>query len=218
MELFKAEFYQWYGQTETGMVSVLRPEDHVERSQCTGREIFHADVRVVNADGHDTPAGEVGEIISAQNPLGMIGYYNMEEEKRKTIRDGWIHTGDLARVEGHGYFTIVGRSKDMIISGAENIYPKEIEDIIITHPGVEEAAVIGTPDSTWGESVCAVVVAKKGHQVDEASIIEFCAARLSGYKKPKRVEFRDELPKNAAGKVLKNVLRGPYWTGQKRQV
>jgi acyl-CoA synthetase (AMP-forming)/AMP-acid ligase II len=142
----------------------------------------------------------------------------MEEETRVTIREGWIHTGDVARVEGEGYLTIVGRTKDMIISGAENIYPKEIEDIIITHPAVEEVAVIGIPDEIWGESVCAVVVPKKGLQIDDASIIEFCAGRLSGYKKPKRVEFRDELPKNAAGKVTKNILREPFWAGRQRHV
>jgi acyl-CoA synthetase (AMP-forming)/AMP-acid ligase II len=218
MDLFKSNFYQWYGQCETGMVTVLRPEDHVERYDCTGREMFNADIRVVDREGQDTPLGEAGEIISAQKPLGMIAYYKMEEATRETIREGWIHTGDVARVEGEGYLTIVGRTKDMIISGAENIYPKEIEDTIITHPGVEEVAVIGIPDEVWGESVCAVVVAKKGYQVDEATIIEFCAARLSGYKKPKRVEFREELPKNAAGKVTKNVLREPFWAGRQRHV
>ncbi|MCK4783704.1 MAG: AMP-binding protein, partial [Desulfobacteraceae bacterium] len=216
--IFKSSFYQWYGQTETGMVTVLRPEDHVEQSHCTGREMFNADIRIVDEKGNDTPVGQVGEIISAQKPLGMIGYHKMEEATKETIREGWIHTGDLARVEGEGYFTIVGRTKDMIISGAENIYPKEIEDAIITHPGVEEVAVIGIPDEVWGESVCAVVVTKKGYQVDEVAIIEFCAARLSGYKKPKRVEFRNELPKNAAGKVMKNVLREPFWAGRQRHV
>ena len=218
MDLFKSSFYQWYGQTETGMVTVLRPEDHDERSHCTGREMFNADIRVVDQEGRDTPVGEAGEIISVQKPLGMIGFHKMEEATRQTIREGWIYTGDVARVEGGGYLTIVGRTRDMIISGAENIYPKEIEDAIITHPGVEEVAVIGIPDEVWGESVCAVVVPKKGYQVDEATIIEFCAARLSGYKKPKRVEFREELPKNAAGKVTKNVLREPFWAGRQRHV
>jgi len=106
----------------------------------------------------------------------------------------------------------------MIISGAENIYPKEIEDVIITHPGVAEVAVIGIPDEIWGESICAVVVPKKGLQIDDTSIIEFCTSQLSGYKKPKRVEFMDELPKNAAGKVTKNILREPYWAGRQRHV
>jgi fatty-acyl-CoA synthase len=218
MDLFKSGFYQWYGQTETGMVTVLRPEDHAEWSHCTGREMYNADIRIVDQEGRDTPLGEAGEIISAQKPLGMIGFHKMEEANRETIRDGWIHTGDVARVEGEGYLTIVGRTKDMIISGAENIYPKEIEDVIITHPGVAEVTVIGIPDEIWGESVCAVVVPKEGRQLDETAIIEFCAAGLSGYKKPKHVEFKDELPKNAAGKVMKHVLREPYWAGRDRKV
>ncbi len=218
MQIFNAHFYQWYGQTETGMVAVLRPEDHSERSQCTGREMFNADLRVVNTEDQDAPVGEVGEIISSQKPLGMIGYFKMEEANKRTIRDGWIHTGDLARVEGNGYFTIVDRLTDMIISGAENIYPKEIEDVISSHPGVQEVAVFGIPDEIYGESVCAVVVKKEGYQLDQKEIINFCASKLAGYKKPKRVEFTDELPKNPSGKVTKNVLREPFWAGRKKKV
>jgi fatty-acyl-CoA synthase len=218
MKIFKAGFYQWYGQTETGMVSVLRPEDHTERSQYTGREIFNADIKVVDEEGNNTPIGDVGEIFCAREPLGMIGYYKMEEVNKRVIREGWIHTADLARVEGNGYFTIVDRLTDMIISGAENIYPKEIEDVISSNPAVREVAVFGIPDEIYGESVCAVVIKKKGYQLDQEEIINFCASKLAGYKKPKRVEFMDELPKNASGKVTKNVLREPYWAGRKKKV
>lgn len=218
MGLFKAGFYQWYGQTETGMVSVLRPEDHKDRSQCTGREMFNADIRVVDEEGNDKPAGEVGEVICAQEPLGMIGYYKMEEANKRVIRDGWIHTADLARAEGDGYFTIVDRLTDMIISGAENVYPKEIEDVISSHPGVREVAVFGIPDEVYGEAVCAVVVRKEGHPLDQEAIISFCASKLAGYKKPKRVEFMDDLPKNPSGKVTKNVLRDPYWADRKKRI
>ncbi|MGZ4857609.1 MAG: class I adenylate-forming enzyme family protein [Methanobacteriaceae archaeon] len=217
-DLFKVRFYQWYGLTETGMVSVLRPEDHLERSQCTGREMFNADLRVVDEEGRDAVVGGVGEIITAQKPLGMIGYFKMEEANKRTIRDGWIYTADLARVEGNGYFTVVDRLTDMIISGAENIYPKEIENVISSHPGVREVAVFGIPDEVYGESVCAVVVKKEGNQLDKEEIINFCDSKLAGYKKPKRVEFMDELPKNPSGKVTKNVLRDPYWAGRKRKV
>ncbi len=217
-EIFQAQFYQWYGQTETGMNSILRPEDHARCSQFTGREIFNAELRIVDLNGQDTPLGQVGEIISAQKPLGMIGYNKMAAETKKTIRDGWIYTGDLARVEGDGYFTVVDRLKDMIISGAENIYPKEIEDVISSHPGVREVAVIGIPDEIYGESVCAVVVTKPDCALDEAAIIEFCAARLARYKKPKKVVFTSELPKNAAGKVTKNILRAPFWTDRKKRI
>jgi acyl-CoA synthetase (AMP-forming)/AMP-acid ligase II len=216
--LFDAKFYQWYGQTETGMVVVLRPEDHKDRSQCTGREVFNADVRVVDEEGKTTPSGEIGEIITDQRLGGMIGYLNMPEADKETIRDGWIYTGDMARVEKGGYLTIVDRKRDMIISGGENIYPKEIEDLIGGYPGVQEVAVIGIPDDVWGESVCAVVVKRDKYEVDEAEIARFCASRLSGYKKPKSVEFVDELPRNAAGKVTKNVLREPYWAGRQKRI
>jgi acyl-CoA synthetase (AMP-forming)/AMP-acid ligase II len=217
-KVFKAGFYQWYGQTETGMVSVLRPEDHVKRSQSTGREIFNAEIRIVDDEGRDVPVGEVGEIITAQMPLGMLSYYGQEEATERAMRDGWIHTEDLARVEEDGYFTVVDRLRDMIISGAENIYPKEIEDVISGHPGVEEVVAFGIPDEMWGEAVCVAVVRKKGHQLDQADIVDFCASRISSYKKPKVVEFRDDLPKNAVGKVTKNVLREPYWAGRAKRV
>ncbi|OGP78126.1 MAG: hypothetical protein A2V86_02995 [Deltaproteobacteria bacterium RBG_16_49_23] len=218
MGVFKTGFYQWYGQTETGMVSVLRPEDHMERSQFTGRELFNADLRIVDEEGNDTPAGEVGEIISAQKTLGMIGYYNLPEATQKTVRNGWIHTGDLARVEDDGFFTIVDRISDMIISGAENIYPKEIEDTISSHPGVLEVAVFGIPDEIYGESVCAAIVKKEGYPLTQDDIVNYCASRISSYKKPKRVEFKNELPKNASGKITKNVLRDPFWAGRKKRV
>ncbi len=218
MDLFKCGFYQWYGLTETGMVSVLRPEDHKERSQCTGREMFNADIRVVDENSNDTPVGEVGEIICSQSHGGMIGYYGLEEATKRTIRDGWIHTADLARVEGSGYFTVVDRMTDMIISGGENVYPKEIENTIMSHPGVREVAVFGIPDEVYGESVCAVVVNKEGYKLTRDEIINFCASRLSGYKKPKRVEFIDELPKNPTGKITKNVLKEPYWASQKKRI
>jgi acyl-CoA synthetase (AMP-forming)/AMP-acid ligase II len=217
-DVFQAQFYQWYGLTETGMNSILRPEDHTRRSQFTGRETFNAELRIVDQNGQDTPVGEIGEIISAQKPLGMIGYNKMAGETEKTIRDGWIYTGDLARVEGDGYFTVVDRLKDMIISGAENIYPKEIEDVLSSHPAVLEVAAIGIPDEIFGESVCAVVVTKTDGSLNETAVIEFCAARLARYKKPKKVVFMSELPKNAAGKVTKNVLRAPFWADREKHI
>jgi len=217
-ELFQAEFYQWYGQTETGMNSVLRPEDHTKYSQCTGREMFNAEIRIVGEDGRDKAVGEIGEIISAQRPLGMSGYLNLDQVTGETIKDGWIYTGDLARVEGDGFFTVVDRIKDMIISGAENIYPKEVEDVINTHPDVREVAVIGIPDDIFGESVCAFVALHKHAALDEKAIIEFCAEHLARYKKPKKVLFVEELPKNVAGKVTKNVLREPFWKNREKTI
>lgn len=216
--LFQADFYQWYGQTETGMVSVLRPEDHDLYSQCTGRELFNSDLRIVDHKGKDVAKGEVGEIISSQRPLGMISYHSMDEGTAEAIIDGYIHTGDLARNEGNGYFTIVDRMKDMIISGAENIYPKEVENTIMAHKGVFEVAVFGIPDEIYGESVCAAVVGKDGFELSEEEIIKLCAERLSSYKKPKKVVFMDELPKNPSGKVTKNDLRAPFWDEKKTQI
>lgn len=219
LKVFKgARFYQWYGQVETGMVSVLRPEDHEEHSQCTGRETFNADLRIVDENGNDVPEGGRGEIISAQRPLGMTGYYKMDQANVETIIDGWIYTGDIARREKDGFFTIVDRIKDLIISGAENIYPKEIEDVIMRHPRVFEVAVFGIPDEVYGETVCAAVVPKAGQKLEETEIIDFCGLNLSGYKKPKKVIFMADLPKNANGKVTKNVLREPFWAGQERKV
>jgi fatty-acyl-CoA synthase len=200
------------------MVSVLRPSDHMHHSQWTGREVFNAELRIVDEKGEDTPEGEIGEIISAQEHLGMIGYHKMDAANKKTIRKGWIHTGDLARVEENGYFTIVDRMKDVIISGAENIYPQEIENVLLRHPGVREVTVFGIPDEVYGESVCAVVVKKEGVQMGLQDVIDFCASQISSYKKPKRIEFVDELPKNASGKVTKNVLREPYWVGHEKRV
>jgi fatty-acyl-CoA synthase len=148
----------------------------------------------------------------------MLGYHKKEKATAETIRNGWIHSGDLARVEQDGYFTIAGRSKDMIVSGAENIYPTEIEDVISDHPQVREVAVIGIPDEIWGESVCAMLVPQKNHDLTETGVIEYCTARLSGYKKPKKVVFMNGLPKNAAGKVMKHVLREPFWKNRARKV
>ncbi len=216
---FNADFYQFYGSTEGGLVMVLRPEDHHgERSQFTGREIINTRVRIVDENGKDVKVGEIGEIISRNQGCGMIGYYKNDEANRATIKDGWIHTGDLARVEENGYFTIVDRLKDMIISGAENIYPKEIETVISTHPGVKEIAVFGIPDDVYGESVGAAVVRRPGYEFGPEEIIDYCAKKLSGYKKPKRVVFLDDLPKNASGKVTKNVLREPFWAGKKKRI
>ena len=217
-ESFHADLYQFYGLTETGMNAVLRPEDHAQWAHCTGREMFYADLRIVDDNGADVGVGTIGEIISRQHPMGMIGYINDALATREAIIDGWIRTGDLARNDGDGLFTIVDRKKDMLISGAENIYPKEIELVIAAHPDVLEVAVFGIPDPVYGESVCAAVVTRSTADLSEAAVVTWCAQRLAGFKKPKRVVFVAELPKNAAGKVTKHVLKAPYWREQERSV
>lgn len=209
---------QFYGMTETGMNAVLRPQDHEHHAQCTGREMFHAELRIVDEQMRDVGVGEVGELISRLSPLGMMGYLNNEKATREAIVDGWIRTGDVARHEGDGLFTVVDRKKEMIISGAENIYPREVENAIAAHPGVADVAVFGIPDPVYGESVAAAVVRRPGASVTADEVRAWCGQRIASYKKPRQVEFVDELPKNAAGKVTKQVLREPYWRGRDRGV
>jgi len=212
-QVFGAGHYQFYGMTETGMTAVLTPEDHELHPQGTGRAMKPARLRLIDEEGRDVAVGGVGELISRRGPLGMIGYLGRDEATREILRDGWIHTGDLARNLGDGYFVIVDRKKDMIISGAENIYPREIELVLMNHPGVREAAVFGIPDAVYGEAVCAAVVPGRDTTLTDEEVISWCAAHLAGYKKPKKVVLMHELPKNAAGKILKNRLKAPYWQG-----
>ena len=226
MEVFGNIFFQAYGQTESGpVITVLRKEDHVpngserevRRLASCGRAALDVDVRVVDEQGREVRPGEVGEII-ARSDWNMIGYWNQPELTEQTIRKGWLYTGDMATVDEDGYIYIVDRKKDMIISGGENIYPREVEEVLYRHPAVLEAAVIGVPDDKWGESVKAVVVLKSGASATEAEIIEHCKAGLASYKKPKSVDFVQVLPKTPSGKVLKRDLRERYWQGRERRV
>jgi fatty-acyl-CoA synthase len=202
-----ANFNQLYGSTEAGMVSALRSEDHERWSQTTGRQALLTESRIVDDEGKAVPVGGVGEIIVNQRTMGMIGYWRNPEATRETIRDGWIYTGDLARVEPEGFFTLVDRRKDVIISGGENIYPKEVENVIATHPAVREIAVFGLPDPLYGESVCAAVVLWPGRHATAEELEAHCRAHLAAYKRPRRVEFLDALPRNASDKVQKRILR-----------
>ena len=179
----------------------------IHRISGVGKAIPGYELRVVDARGHDLPAGEVGEVLARGKRI-MKGYWNNPEATKKAIRDGWLHTGDLVSMDEDGYLYLGGRTKDMINRAGENIYPIEIEEILHSHPRVVESAVIGVPDEYWGEIVKAVIVLNPGEQATPNEIIEFCRERLASYKKPSIVEFVEELPKNALGKVLKNVLRG----------
>ncbi|MBN2031665.1 MAG: long-chain-fatty-acid--CoA ligase [Deltaproteobacteria bacterium] len=226
MRRFKCQFMQFYGQTETGpLTTVLRPEDHVlEGSEAqsaklasAGRTILNYEARIVDPKGRDLPAGEVGELIVRSESM-TIGYWRLPEETEKAIKDGWLHTGDFARLDEEGYVYIVDRKNDMIISGGKNIYPREIEEVLYRHDAVLEAAVIGVPDDHWGESVRALVVLKPGRKASEADIVSFCRQNLASYKKPRWIEFREELPKNPTGKILKRVIRDEYWKGRERKI
>ncbi len=163
------------------------------------------------------PSGEVGEIIVRSEAM-TIGYWELPEETAKTIRDGWLYTGDFGKFDDEGYVYIVDRKHDMIISGGKNIYPREIEEVIYGHEAVLEAAVIGVPDDYWGESVKAFVVLKNGMKATEQEIIELCKKTIASYKKPRYVEFMQQLPKSPTGKILKRVIREQYWNGKEKKV
>jgi acyl-CoA synthetase (AMP-forming)/AMP-acid ligase II len=205
-------FWQGYGSTECGMVGVLRAEDHPHHAACTGREAVLTESRIVDEAGRDVGVGEVGEIIVRQASMGMLGYWRNPQATAETIRDGWIHSGDLARREADGLFTLVDRKTDVIISGGENIYPKEVETVLAAHPAVREVAVFGIPDQRYGETVCAAVAFWPGQSADPSELEAFCAGRIAGFKRPRRIDIHpDGLPRNASDKVQKPLLRKPYW-------
>jgi len=209
-------FIQGYGQTESGpLATTLHPEEHVlegpeaERLASAGRAAPGVEVRVVGEDGLELPPGETGE-ITVRSEFVMTGYWRDPELTADALVDGWLRTGDMGRMDELGYVYIVDRKRDLIISGGENIFPREVEDVLYAHPAVLEAAVIGVPDATWGESPRAIVVCRPAADVTEQELIAFCRDQLAHYKCPKAVEFRDELPKTPSGKVLKRALRERY--------
>ena len=225
LDVFGNVFAQAYGLVECPVITMLAHDDHVvggseeqtKRLGSAGREVIYTRVRVVDSGGNDMPAGETGEII-VNSPLMMKEYWRDPEATAETLRDGWLYTGDVGYLDDGGYLFIADRLKDLIITGGYNVYPKEVENVIFKHEAVFEAAVIGVPDETWGESVKAFVALKPGMQATEEEIIELCKGNLASYKKPKSVDFIDALPKNMAGKILKTELRAPYWEGRERQV
>jgi fatty-acyl-CoA synthase len=212
-----ARFYQIFGSTECGNVTILRPQDHAERSQYTGRECFNVESRVMTDDGKVPAVGEIGEVMIRAAISGMMGYWRNDQATRETIRDGWIHSGDLVRMEPGGYITVVDRKKDMIVSGGENVYPKEVEAAIARHPAVREVAVFGIPDPKYVETVCAAISLRPGMAVTAEEIDAFCLEQLARYKRPRRIDFHDDLPKNSSGKITKPALRAPYWDAQKKR-
>lgn len=201
---------QLYGLTEGGILTYLAPEDSVRKIGSSGKPHCQAEIRLVDENGQDVPPGEVGEII-CRGEHQMSFYWDMAEETKKTIREGWLYTGDLGRFDEEGYIYIVGRKKDMIISGGQNIYPAEIEKTLLRHPKIEEAAVIGLPDKEWGESVLAVVALKKNEVMKEEEVIGYVKENLASYNKPRYVKFVEALPRTAAtGKIQKTELRKKY--------
>jgi long-chain acyl-CoA synthetase len=223
MEIFGCKFVQAYGLTETtGAITVLPAEDHdpenrPELLRSAGKPFPWIELRIVDPEGNDAGPGEVGELWtrSAQN---MKGYWNMPDATADVITpEGWLRTGDAGYVKD-GYVYLYDRVKDMVVSGGENVYPAEIENVLMSHPGVADAAVIGVPDPKWGETVKAIVV-KASQDTSERDLIDYARERLAHYKCPTSVDFVEgPLPRNPSGKLLKRVLREPFWEGHERRI
>jgi len=213
-------FFQCYGTTELGPLTMIDPDgqviegppEKVRRLASCGQEAPNVEVRVVDDEGRDVAPGEVGEVIGRGDNL-MKGYWRMPQATEEALKGGYIHTGDLATVDEGGYLYLVGRKKDLILSGGKTIYPVEVEEVIYQYPGVVEVAVIGVPDEKLGESIRAVVVVRRGEKVAAEDILEFCRQRLPDYASPKSVAFVEKLPRNPAGKILRRTLREEYGSG-----
>jgi long-chain acyl-CoA synthetase len=226
MERFpNVAFLQSYGMTELSPVATsLGPRYHcfegpdAGRVRSAGQAVFHADVAVMDDDDESLPPGQVGEIC-VRGPMVMQGYWKQPELTARTLRNGWMHTGDAGYLDDDGFLFLVDRVKDMIISGGENVYSAAVENVIYQFPGIHECAVIGVPDATWGEAVHAIVVPDTGAEIDVAALLAHCRRHLAGYECPKAVDIRSEpLPKSGPGKILKTELRAPFWKGQARGI
>ncbi|MCU0273591.1 MAG: long-chain-fatty-acid--CoA ligase [Acidimicrobiales bacterium] len=227
LDVFGCEMGQGFGQTEaTAALTFLTKADHdaalagaEHLLRSVGRPLAGTEVRIVDpSTAEPVPVGEIGE-ITARGPQVMLGYWNAPERTAETLRDGWLHTGDLGYVDAEGYVYVHDRLKDMIVSGGTNVYSAEVENVLFDHPAVAEVAVIAVPDETWGETVCALVVPAAGASAPTLDDLrDFARERLAGYKLPRRLELLDALPRNASGKVQKHVLREPFWAGHDRRV
>jgi fatty-acyl-CoA synthase len=202
--------YEYYGLQETGILTQMGPEEKERKPDSVGKVIFTAEVRIVDAEGKDVPVGEVGEVIG-RVPTATAAYFRNEEKTREVFRNGWFHTGDLGRFDEEGFLYLAGRVKDMIISGGQNVFAVEVEATLLSHPAVEDCAVIGLPHDTWGEMVSAVVVKAPDASVTEEDLIQYCKERIAGFKVPKKILWTDApLPRTPTGKVTKFVLVEQY--------
>ncbi|UCD58920.1 MAG: long-chain-fatty-acid--CoA ligase [Candidatus Hydrogenedentota bacterium] len=210
-----AGLHELYGGTEAGVVTYLPPEEQLNRPGSVGMALPTIEVKLVDDDGNEVPQGEVGQFVSRPREGATFGkvteYYKDEKSTKKSFKDGWFYSGDMARMDEDGFYYLVDRKFDMIISGGENIYPAEIEAVLYKHPKILESAVIGVPDDEWGESVKAVVVLREKQTATAEEIIGYCREHLAGYKVPRSVDFVDDLPKTDTGKILKKLIKAPYW-------
>jgi acyl-CoA synthetase (AMP-forming)/AMP-acid ligase II len=223
-EVFGNVLIQGYGMTEISSIAAyLDKQDHLEakgdraRLNSCGRAAFGTELRVVDEEDHDVKPGEIGEIVF-RGPQVMSGYWNEPDKTAEAMRNGWMHSGDMATLDERGYLTIVDRKKDLIISGGANISSREVEEVIYWHPSVREASVIGKPDEEWGEVPHAFVSLHAGKTLAPEELLAFCKERLSGYKCPRTIDIVEDLPKNGLGKILKAELRSRFWAGHSRKV
>jgi long-chain acyl-CoA synthetase len=205
-EKFEVAILEGYGLSETSPVVTFNHQHKERKPGSVGTPVWGIEVRVVDDNDNDAAVGEPGEII-VRGHCVMKGYLNDPEATAEAFRGGWFHTGDIGHFDEDGYLFIVDRLKDMIIRGGFNVYPRELEEVLITHPDVSLVAVVGIPDDEYGEEIKAFVVAKPDHQVDGDALIEWSKSRLAAYKYPRQVEVRESLPMNATGKILKKELR-----------
>jgi long-chain acyl-CoA synthetase len=225
MQTFGCDFFQVYGLSETGVLTQLDPADHDPHGErahllrSAGKPYSYIELSIVDPNtGEPQPAYQIGEVWTRSGQV-MKGYWHKPDETARSLTaDGWFRTGDAGYLDTDGYLFLTDRIKDMIVSGGENIYPVEIENVVADHPSVADVAVIGVPDAKWGESVKAMIVLQAGATPDEAGLIDWCRQRLAHYKSPRSIEFVAELPRNPSGKILKRQLRERYWAEQNRQI
>ncbi len=206
MAQFGPVLWNFYGSTETGLVTLAGPGDHVSRPGTIGKKMRGNEIRLLDDAGHEVPPGQIGELY-ARNSTLISGYHKNAEATQSSQREGFFSVGDMGRIDADGYYYLESRKHDMVISGGVNIYPREIEDHLHTHPAVLEAAVIGVPDPEWGETLRAFIVLRHGQTASDTELIDYCRRELADYKRPRKVTFLAELPRNLTGKVLKRELR-----------
>jgi long-chain acyl-CoA synthetase len=213
----KVQFSEGYGSTETGALTTLRHKDQQRKVRSVGQANPGVEIKLLDENGNEVAQGQVGQLW-AKVKSAFKGYYKDEGKTAQARKGDWVTAGDMAYVDEEGFYYLVDRKGDMIISGGENVYPAEIEEVLSKHPAVGEVTVFGVPHPSWGEEVKALVIIKEGATVTEKELLDYCKDSLAGFKRPKTIEFRDDFPRTATGKVLKRILKEPYWKGQERMI